>query len=140
MIGGVFGFEEDIAYAPKFVAAQGTQIGQTNVLTLMSNLVLGIPIGGQTGAGVRPYVLGGVGLLRTNAEQSIATLTPDQNSFGFDAGGGINIYFSDHVGIRGDLRYMRSFSAADSSNILGVILRKGTLDFWRGTGGLVLRF
>jgi hypothetical protein len=79
-------------------------------------------------------------LLRTNAEQSIATLTPDRNSFGFDVGGGINIYFADHVGIRGDLRYLRSFTAADSSNILGVVLRQGTLEFWRGTGGLVLRF
>jgi opacity protein-like surface antigen len=139
MGGGVIGLEEDFAYAPKFVAA-GAGIGQTNVLTLMTNLIIGIPVGGQKGGGIRPYVLGGVGLLRTNVENSIAVLVPDRNSVGFDLGGGLNIYFADNVGIRGDIRYLRDFSVADDNNAIGVSLGRGRLDFWRGSAGLVLRF
>ncbi len=33
--------------------------------TVMGNLLLGIPIGGQSGFGVRPYGVVGVGLIRT---------------------------------------------------------------------------
>jgi opacity protein-like surface antigen len=139
MGGGVIGLEEDFAYAPKFVAA-GAGVGQTNVLTLMTNLIIGIPVGGQKGGGIRPYVLGGIGLLRTTVENSIEVLVPDRNSVGFDLGGGLNIYFADNVGIRGDLRYFRDFSVADVNNALGVTLGRGRLDFWRGSAGLVLRF
>jgi hypothetical protein len=136
---GVIGFEEDVAYSPRFVAA-AVNVGQTNVFTLMSNLIIGIPIGGQTGAGVRPYVLGGVGLLRTNVERSLAAVALDRNGIGFDLGGGVNVYFSDHLGVRGDLRYFRDFSVADATSAIGIVLSQGNLDFWRGTAGLVLRF
>jgi opacity protein-like surface antigen len=136
---GVLGVEADFGYAPKFVAP-GAGLGQTNVLSLMGNLIVGIPIGGQKGVGIRPYFVGGAGLLRTNVEQSFATLVPDRNSLGFDLGGGVNLYFADHIGVRGDFRYFRDFSAADSTNAIGFVLRSGVLDFWRGTAGLVLRF
>jgi opacity protein-like surface antigen len=139
MGGGIIGIEGDFGYAPKFVAA-GAGVGQTNVFTAMGNVIVGIPVGGQRGGGFRPYFVGGIGLLRTNVEQSLAALEPDRNAFGFDVGGGANIYFADHVGIRGDVRYFRQFSAADSNNAIGIVLGKGTLDFWRGTVGLVLRF
>lgn len=139
MGGGIIGFEGDIAYAPKFFAP-GAQIGQTNVLTAMGNVIVGIPIGGQTGGGVRPYVVGGIGLLRTNVEDSLATLKLDRNSFGFDLGGGINGYFSDHVGIRGDIRYFRDFSVSDTDSAIGIALGAGKLDFWRGTVGVLFRF
>jgi opacity protein-like surface antigen len=139
MSAGVIGLEADLGYAPKFFAP-GVAIGQTNVLTLTGNLIVGIPIGGQHGGGVRPYVVGGVGLLRTNAQRSIATIVPDRNSFGFDLGGGINGYFSDHIGIRGDARYFRDFTVSDSNNAIGIILGRGKLDFWRGTVGVVFRF
>ena len=42
------------------------ELGDSNVTTFMANLILGVPVGGQTGGGVRPYVVGGVGLLRSN--------------------------------------------------------------------------
>lgn len=139
MGGGIIGIEGDFGYAPKFVAA-GAALGQTNVFTAMGNVIIGIPMGGQKGGGFRPYFVGGIGLLRTSVEQSITILEPDRNSVGFDLGGGANIYFADHVGIRADLRYFRQFSVADSNNAIGVVLGRGTLDFWRGSAGLVLRF
>ena len=69
---------------------------------------MGIPIGGQRGGGVRPYVTGGAGLLRSNI--SATTFFPNDfhaNDFGINVGGGVHGYFNDRVGLRGDLRYFR---------------------------------
>ena len=67
---GIAGFEVDWGWSPNFfqntTGPGNFALGDSNVTTLMGNLVLGIPIGGQTGGGLRPYVLGGAGLLRSN--------------------------------------------------------------------------
>src|SRR5262245_45056938 len=60
---GVFGVEGDFAYTQDFFGK--TDIGGSSVLTVMGNLVLGIPFGGQRGFGVRPYGLVGLGLMRS---------------------------------------------------------------------------
>jgi hypothetical protein len=135
---GIIGFEEDFAYTKKFFAPFAG-IDETNLVTLMSNVIVGIPIGGQSGFGVRPYAVGGVGLMRTSVDSALNFVDLNNNSFGFDVGGGVNIYFW-HIGLRGDLRYFRDFSKADSDTFLGFILNEGNLDYWRGTAGVVFRF
>jgi len=136
---GIFGAEGDLAYAPRFFAP-GANIGRTNVFTAMGNVIIGIPFGGQSGGGIRPYVVGGVGLLRTNVATSRQALALDRNSFGWDAGVGVNGYFSDHFGIRGDVRYFRDFSVSDANTAIGVAIGQGRLDFWRGSIGFVVRY
>src|SRR5207249_3634537 len=72
---GVFGVEEDIAYAPDFF---GKTAGANNaVLTVMSNLMLVVPAGP-----VQPYALIGLGLIRAHV-QSVTSLTLDQNTLGY---------------------------------------------------------
>ena len=64
----VVGFEMDFGYTPEFFESDNNDIDfidDSNVTTLMANLVIGAPIGGS-GAQVRPYVVGGLGLLRTS--------------------------------------------------------------------------
>ena len=68
MGGGIFGFEVDFGYAPNFFENEEVTSIDGNVTTLMGNLIIGIPIGGQTGGGMRPYVSGGVGLLRSRVD------------------------------------------------------------------------
>ena len=63
MGGGVFGVETDIGYSPDFFGK--TDIGGSSVLSAMGNLLLGVPLGGQQGFGVRPYAVVGVGLIRS---------------------------------------------------------------------------
>jgi len=53
---GVLGFEEDLGYARDFFGKKPD--GGSSVLVLMSNMLVEIPVGL-----VRPYALGGVGLL-----------------------------------------------------------------------------
>ena len=134
---GVFGFEIDFGYSPNFFDNdEVTSIGG-NVTTLMGNVIIGIPIGGQTGGGVRPYVSGGAGLIRSKLDDVDDFFDLTENSFGINAGGGVMIFFSDNIGIRGDMRYFRSLKK-DSSDSLDLSL--GSFDFWRASAGVTFRF
>jgi hypothetical protein len=46
-------------------------------------------------------------------------------------------YFADHIGVRGDLRYMRGFNENDLGFDTGDSLR--ALRFWRASFGVVFR-
>jgi len=134
---GVFGVELDFGYAPNFFEQQNTSEFDGNVTTLMGNLIVGIPIGGQTGGGVRPYVSGGVGLIKSRLDDVEDFFDIDESSFGINAGGGLMIFFTDSVGIRGDLRYFRSFKHIDENDLN---LSLGGFDFWRASAGVSFRF
>ena len=64
---GIIGGEVDFGWSPSFFGTQN-DFGNNSVMDLMGNVILGIPIGGQHGGGVRPFVSGGVGLLRTQID------------------------------------------------------------------------
>ena len=51
MAGGIFGVEFDLGYTHNFYATEGAVVTKGNLLTAMPALVIGIPIGGQTGGG-----------------------------------------------------------------------------------------
>jgi len=126
--GGVFGFEEEFAYAPNFFGTSGTD---NAVLTLMSNVLVIIPAGP-----VQPYGLIGIGLVRPHTELTASSLASDQNTLGWDIGGGVNVYFAHAVGIRGDLRHIRTLQDLT----LGGVFTNAPLDFWRASAGLTFRF
>jgi opacity protein-like surface antigen len=134
---GVFGVELDFGYAPNFFEQENASTFDGNVTTLMGNLIVGIPIGGQTGGGVRPYVSGGVGLIKSRLDDVEDFFDVDESSFGINAGGGVMIFFTDGVGIRGDLRYFRSFNSVDENDL---DLSLGSFDFWRASAGVSFRF
>lgn len=130
-MGSVLGFEEEFGYATNFFGESPTQ--SSNVLTLMSNLMLVPKIGP-----VRPYFLTGVGLIKTHVELTPSSvLASDNNSFGWDIGGGVMGMFGDHVGVRGEIRYFHAFQDLD---VLGVNLSSTKIDFGRAAAGLVLKF
>jgi opacity protein-like surface antigen len=135
MGGGVVGFEADMAYSPDFYGR--TDIGGSSVLTAMGNLVIGIPFGGQTGAGFRPYALAGLGVVRSKVDAFGDVLSLDNSKAGWNVGGGAMFFFGTHVGLRADVRYIRTFSGID---LIEAIERRERLDFTRASTGLILRF
>jgi opacity protein-like surface antigen len=131
---GIVGGEVDFGYSPSFFGTHN-DFGHNTVIDLMGNVIIGIPVGGTHGASVRPYVTGGVGLIRTQIDGgTLFDVSTSDNQFGYDLGGGVMGFFGDHVGLRGDLRYFRD---ASGNVVNGVDL--GTLHFWRASAGLVLR-
>jgi opacity protein-like surface antigen len=134
MGGGVFGLEGDFAYSPDFYGK--SDLGGSNAMTLTGNLLLGIPFGGQQGFGIRPYGLIGVGFIRSDIEEFEGLVGFDNAEAVWDVGGGVMIFFGSNVGIRGEVRYFRSFSGLD----LPVVDADDKVDFARGSLGLTFRF
>lgn len=129
-MGALFGAEVEFGYARDFF---GDTAGVDNsVLTLMANVFVGPKIGV-----VRPYVLGGVGLIKTHVEFTVGSIVDSSNNFGWDIGGGVMVMFGDHVGARGDVRRLQSFT---DQSILGFGLADEKIGFNRATIGLVLAF
>ena len=59
--------------------------------------------------------------------------------FGFNVGGGIIGHLSEHTGVRGDVRYLRTAGTSDSdANPFGLDLTR--FEFWRASAGLVVKF
>ncbi len=107
---GIIGGEVDFGWSPSFFGTKN-DFGNNTVMDLMGNLIVGVPIGGTHGAGLRPYVIGGLGLIRTQIDGgTVANVASSTNVFGWDAGGGVMGFFTDHFGLRGDLRYLRATS------------------------------
>lgn len=138
MGGGIIGGEVDFGWSPSFFGTQ-SDFGNNTVMNLMGNVIIGIPIGGQHGAGVRPYLVGGLGLIRSQIDGgTIAQVSSSTNMFGWDAGAGVMGYFSDHVGLRGDVRYTRATSDLNSG-ISSLDLSGDRLHYWRASVGVVFR-
>ena len=129
----VLGFEEEFAYARDFFGIRpGVQ--NASVLTLMSNFMLVPKIGP-----VRPYVLAGVGLIKTHTEFTLTSLTStDNNNFGWDVGGGLMVTIVPHVALRGDIRYFHAFQ--DLGNIPVIPVANQKLDFGRAAAAVVFTF
>ena len=136
--GGLLGFEVDVAFSPDFFGDSETSLlGDNSVTTVMGNLVLGTAGSSRSGPGVRPYASAGLGLIRQRVEAFGDLLAFSRTDFGYNVGGGVRVFFSDRVGVRGDLRYYRNFQDSDEGFFS---LEPGTLEFSRATAALVVRF
>jgi opacity protein-like surface antigen len=149
---GVFGFEVDFSYSPNFF--QYTEGGEdfeffdvdSSITTLMGNVIIGIPIGGTTGGGVRPYVAGGAGLMRANISAEDLFDDLSTNELGINVGGGVHVFFSDNIGIRGDVRYFRGLQQEDDDDpledddFIDEDFGLEDFDYWRATIGVTFRF
>ena len=137
MRAGVIGGEVDFGFSPNFF----DEPVDNSALTVMGNLIIGIPVGGTTGGGLRPYVTGGAGLIRTQIDTPTGRDNAS-NTVGFNLGGGVMGFFSDHFGVRGDLRYFRNLTKGTNPDDLGPVdfgFDLGSLDFWRASIGIVIR-
>jgi hypothetical protein len=141
---GIVGFEVDFGTTPNFFentsGVGDFDWGDSNVTTLMGNLIVGAPIGGQSGIGVRPYGSVGIGLLRSNVSSTGLLDDLSTNDLGFNAGAGAHVFFNDNVGLRGDIRYFRGLQNDDSNDTVLGDLGFEDFDFWRGTVGVTFRF
>ena len=132
LAGGVFGGEIEVGYTPNFYG-KGTVFDSSSVLTVMGNVVLGVPAGP-----VRPYAVIGLGLIRrtiTFAQGQGEPSVTDSRA-AYDLGGGLNLFFSQHVGINADFRYFRNFS---TGNVI-LDLENDKFNYARGAIGVTFKF
>jgi opacity protein-like surface antigen len=139
---GVVGWEVDLGFTPNFfqntTGSGDFEFGDSNVTTLMGNVIVGVPIGGQHGLGFRPYAVGGVGLIRSHVGGPDDFFDISSNDWGINVGAGAMFFFTDHFGLRGDVRYFRSLQDDEPDDLFDVGL--ADFDFWRGTVGATFRW
>jgi len=137
----VFGVEGDFSYVPGIfqrnterAIPQGL-IFDSSVLTLSGSVIVAVPQR-VSGYSLRPYLTSGVGLIQTNFNYDDVFPTVDDNSFGFNVGGGAIGFLTQRTGVRFELRHFRTFDREPNPLSLEVLPR---LSFWRFTVGVVIR-
>ena len=144
MSGGVFGLEADVGYTPRFFGADlelggiPISLARNNVLTAMVNLTAGVPIEGRGGAGIRPYAVGGVGLIRQQLSAAAGLVSYDANDIGYNVGGGVVVFVSRNVGVRGDVRHFRTIGGNPVLDLID--LQPGAFNYTRATVGVTFRY
>jgi hypothetical protein len=135
--GGVLGLEADIGYVPGFFERGDRElvVSGSFVTNITGSAVLTLPVS-ITRESLRPYLVAGGGWLRAEA-RDITTVFPIRSTMPVIAlGGGAIGFLNPTVGVRFDLRYLRSIGAGDEP-LAGVGPR---VRYWRGGIGLVLRY
>ena len=138
------GWEAEVAYSPEFFESESDAFafnGSGSVMSLMANVLVGAPLGGPDGR-FRPYLTGGVGLMQMRVVSEAGAFETLNHEFGFNLGGGAMGFLGDYVGLRGDLRYVRSFQNQVPSWTRGtdIDVAPGNFDFWRASVGVTFRF
>jgi len=133
-MGSRLGLEGEVANAPDFFEPTGF-LTERRVMTVMGNAFYRI----WTGGGAQAYAAGGAGLVRPHLAEAGELAVIQVNKFGFNVGGGLIGHFSDHTGVRGDVRYVRTTGTSDAdANPFGLDLTR--FEFWRASAGLVVTF
>lgn len=138
--GAGIGFEVDFGYAPDFFDTEDFIGAKTSVTTLMGNVMFAPA---SRGAGARPYVSGGLGLMRTSLDVSDLFDNVKRNDFALNAGGGLFVDLSRNFAVRGDIRYFRSLRGEDSNDDSALPdfgFDLADFSFWRGTVGASFKF
>jgi hypothetical protein len=134
---GVFGVEADFGYSPRFFERDnraGNIIG-SNVNTLSGSVILAVPLA-VTRESLRPYVVGGLGLIHAAATDALDLLPIRDNMLGYNVGGGAIGLISPRSGFRFEIRHFRT-GKERPNQLTG--FDGPRLSFWRATVGVVIR-
>lgn len=133
-LAGAVGVDFDFGYSQDFFGSNT----RSDIVTTMGNVTIGVPFGGTRGRGIRPYLTGGFGLIRARVDSPFYRYSITNHDLGVDIGGGLIGFMGAHVGVRADLRYIRSVNDDNSTYPVAPIdlIR---VHCWRTSFGLVVR-
>jgi len=130
---GLLGVETVVVYTPGFFQTGDLDlVPDSRSFGWVGNVVLTTPRR-WTEYGLRPFVSGGMGLLRASVGGAFPVTA---NVTGYDVGGGAIGFFSQRVGIRFDLRYYSSLRRTEEGPIA---LGRVHLRYMTGSVGIVFR-
>jgi hypothetical protein len=105
------------------------------MLTFSGSVIAAVPLG-VSQYGLRPYVIGGLGLIHSGIEYAGVVDPVDDNSAGLNVGAGAIGFLTPRTGVRFELRHFRTLDRG-VNELTG---DEGTrLSFWRATVGVVIR-
>ena len=136
---GVVCVEADFANIPRYFEKGERPLIKPGsyVSDLSGSLVLALPPG-FTGGGLRPYAVVGAGLIHAESADFLEIFQVRRTVPAVNVGLGAIGLISNSVGVRFDVRHLRSLSSDDDSQPLGLVGRR--ISYSRFTLGLLLRF
>lgn len=136
-LGEVFGAEIDLADAPGFFESGDNHlvIG-SRVTTLTGNVVVAVPRR-LTEYGLRPYVVGGAGLMRVRTTTSLNVFDVSRLFPALDVGVGVVGFLTNRMGVCWELR---RFQTVDRNTGNGVSFGEEQLSFWRASMAVAIRY
>jgi hypothetical protein len=137
-LGEVFGVEVDIADAPGFFESSDTHlVVSSRVTTLSGNVVVAAPHR-WTEYSLRPYFVGGGGLMRVTTTTSLNVFDVSRVIPALDVGVGVVGFLTNRVGVCWDVRRFQSIGSNTRS--VGVSFGDESLSFWRATVAAAIRY
>jgi hypothetical protein len=143
---GPVGVEGLVIYTPGFFQQDNPPLGidgevppdivASRTLALMGNVVLTTPLSWNE-YGLRPFVSGGIGLMRATATDALDIFPVYTSLLGYNVGGGAVGFLNDRVGLRFDLRYFRNLRPSENPEIAIGPVR---LSYWTSSVGVVLKY
>jgi opacity protein-like surface antigen len=139
----ILGVEADFAIVPGFLQNSTELVTGSRVTTLTGSVIAALPLS-VTRDSLRPYAVGGLGLIHATAEDPLGLNESCSNSdqratcnwLGLQLGAGAIGLITNRAGVRFDLRHFRALSR--DVTLLGE--RTSKLSFWRATVGVTLRY
>ena len=105
---------------------------------VMGNVVLTVP--SRNRYGLRPFVTGGIGVLRVSYDllDNPFFPTPNETLTGYNLGGGAIGFLSDRTGVRMELRHYGTLIPREAPETIAF----GTvrLRYWTASAGVVIRY
>lgn len=135
---GILGLEVDFGYAPSyFQRGDGPDlVSGSAVTTLTGNVIVAVPRR-LIGESLRPYVLGGVGLIHVREDYVGDVFRVNSNLLGWTVGAGAIGPLTNRTSLRFEVRRFANLSG-QAEPVVGTL--RARLDFWRATVGLTVRF
>jgi hypothetical protein len=143
---GVIGAEALIVYTPGFFqqdsppaigGVPAPDVIASRSLAIMGNALMTTPTRWNE-YGLRPFVSGGIGLLRASAKDSFDILPVSTNLLGYNIGGGAVGFLTERAGLRFDLRYFSNLKPSDSDE--GIAIGRVQLSYWTASAGVVFKY
>ena len=137
-LGEVFGTEIDVFDAPGFFeSGHKDLVHLSRVTTISANVVVAAPHR-LTEYSLRPYFVGGAGLMRVRTTTAfgvfdVAAVIPQ-----LDAGVGVVAFVTNRIGLCWDVR--RFQSVGSNTGTVGLSFGAERLSFWRATMAVVIRY
>jgi hypothetical protein len=148
LLGEVFGVEGDFGFAPGFFSggegdqAVGCQAPSTlcvvhsSVRTFTGNVLIAVPRRLTTYT-LRPYFVGGAGIMHASSEQAFGVIPVSSTLPVIDVGGGLTGFLSKRIGLGWDVRYFRSLGTGEER---GQSFGPEQLSFWRANMAVAIRY
>ncbi len=139
---GLLGFEADFSYAPRFFERDNRSGLLTNsyLLSLSGNVIITVPLS-VTRESLRPYLIGGLGVINGRSEDLVNVFPELQDQqralAALSVGAGVIGSVTRKAGLRFDVRHMRSLARGQNPVTL---VSQTELSFWRATAGVTLQY